>query len=490
MLKKRILVVEDEGIIARDLSAMLEQMGHSVTGQAGTYAEAMELASILPPHLVLMDIKIRGPLDGVATAEEIRKRLGLPVVFVTAHADAHTLQRANVSQPFGYVVKPFNESALRVAIEVALNRHKLQEQADSKQTWLRYALEGISEAVLATDADGYVTLMNPGAEQLTGWTRNEAIGQHIWDVLDLRYGDERLDLLEMGRNSTHEEPLSFPNASVRGRDGKECTVVGSFGPVQRLGSRVQHGYVALVRPTVHTFPNTTDASSDRQLQELSYALSNDLREPVRNVSCFAKLLERSGLLNLDDSSREYLKFIVEGSKRIESQMSALRSFHLAGIMQSRDGLIADATEICHQVLDSFAERIIEVGAEIELGPLPAVAMDPNTLRDLVERLLTNALQFRADRPPRIHISAVRTGELWRFRFRDNGLGFESNQSERIFGLFTRAHNTPPSGNGIGLAICRRAIKTAGGRIWAESEEGAGADFFLTLPALNKGAQKS
>ena len=483
----RILVVEDEGIIARDITAMLQRLGYEVIGQAGTGVDAIELASTHATDLVLMDIKIRGPIDGVQTADEIRRRIGVPIVFLSAHADSETLERATASEPFGYVVKPFSESDLRVAIEVGLNRHRLQEQSDVKQVWFRSALESIKEAVLATDSEGVLTFFNSAAELLTGWTSTEATGRRLSEVLDC---DGKKELLDLNKLSS-DEPVFLTNAKVRRKTGEATAVLGSFRPMRDPGSRVVQGAVLTIRPvpdlddSVRSIQGTDLlASSAMQLQELSYALSNDLREPVRNISCFAELLGRNGSPLLDDTSREYLDFIIKGSRRIESQMGSLRSFHLAGTVSSDTSLCADATGICHTALQTLANEIAEAGAEITLLPLPAVAMDPRAFRDLIHQLLLNALRFRAERTPCIRIGALRDETFWKFTVEDNGLGFDVQQAERIFGLFTKAHEPQRCGNGVGLAICRRLVEAAGGRIWAESLIGEWSRFHFMLPALS------
>ena len=162
--KLRVLVVEDEGIIARDITSMLEDLGYEISGQAGTGADALRLASSVAADLVLMDIKIRGAMDGIEAAATIRQQFDIPVVFLTSHADSDTLRRANETEPFGYVVKPFNEADLKVAIEVGFNRHRLQQKVEDRKNWFDTALESIGDAVIATSAEGRIQFFNRGAE--------------------------------------------------------------------------------------------------------------------------------------------------------------------------------------------------------------------------------------------------------------------------------------------------------------------------------------
>ena len=483
--KLRVLVVEDEGIIARDIANMLEQLGYEVSGEAGTGDEAIELASNTATDLVLMDIKLRGAADGIQTAAEIREQFGIPVVFLTSHADGETLRRANQTQPFGYVVKPFNEADLKVAVEVGLNRHALHQEAEEKQVWFNTALSSISDAVIAADMEGRIQHFNRAAEQLTGWRRTDALGCRFGDVIQMRNDQDGSGGFDLDSILCGGKPVPFANALIKHKNGSERLIVGSMGPMRRPGSALIYGAVVILRESSDLAPTGHDAllrRSNEHLQELSYALSHDLTEPVRNIHCFTQLLERQDRSSLDEVSREYLNFISEGSRRIDAQLKALREFHQAGVAPGTFGN-SDAGEICGDVLKGLRDAVLDSGAQVKVEELPVVAISPSALREVFKALLSNALRFRSERTPQIRVNAARTGDnLWQFTVEDNGLGFEAKEAERIFQLFTKAHGPERCGSGVGLAICRRLVEGAGGRIWAESEPGLGSNFHFTLSA--------
>ena len=172
-----ILLVEDENIVALDLRMRLTKLGYSVLGMAASGEEAVAKATSLAPDLVLMDINLKGDMDGIGAAEQIKARLDIPVIFVTAYADENTLQRAKITEPYGYLLKPFEERELHTSIEIALYKHKMERRLKESERWHSTTLNSIGDAVITTDTQGRITFMNPVAEGLTGWPAAEALGQ-------------------------------------------------------------------------------------------------------------------------------------------------------------------------------------------------------------------------------------------------------------------------------------------------------------------------
>ncbi|GMV95177.1 MAG: hypothetical protein AMXMBFR82_49550 [Candidatus Hydrogenedentota bacterium] len=185
MFLSRILIVEDEIIIARELEVRLEGMGYTVAGIASSGEEAIRLASDCNPDLVLMDIVIKGETDGIDAAEQIREQLAVPVIYVTAYTDDETLERARETQPFAYLVKPFSERELKANIEMALYKHKTERRLRKIERWLTESVDDLTHAIIASDLDGRITFFNQGAEAITAWSREEAIGRPIDEVFRL-----------------------------------------------------------------------------------------------------------------------------------------------------------------------------------------------------------------------------------------------------------------------------------------------------------------
>jgi len=191
MAGERILVVEDEGIVAEDIKDILRSLGYSVCSVASSGEEAITRAGETHPDLVLMDIMLGGKKDGVEAAEQITARFDVPVVYLTAYADDSTLERAKITGPYGYIVKPFEERDLHSAIEVALHKHQMDRKLRRRERLVSATLGGIGDMVVSTDVSGNLTFMNPAAEVLTGWKQDEARGKPLGDVLRIVRGDTR-----------------------------------------------------------------------------------------------------------------------------------------------------------------------------------------------------------------------------------------------------------------------------------------------------------
>lgn len=242
-----ILIVEDEGIVARDLKRELESLGHVVCGIATTGRDALQIAESASPDLVLMDINIKGNLDGVHVAKEMRNRLNLPVLYLTAYADEWTLERVKETQPVGYIVKPFTTKELRAAVEIALHQ-KSPTSVKDRERWFSRVLQSMGDAVIASDLDGTIRFMNLSAEIITGWQLNEAYGKNLFTVLTFGDDDPPVEAHYGSSDSPRAENILgwVRTATVLPRDGMEVPVEYMATPIRdHDGSRI--GTVLVLR---------------------------------------------------------------------------------------------------------------------------------------------------------------------------------------------------------------------------------------------------
>lgn len=181
-MRARLLIAEDEGIVALNIQNRLEGLGYSVVANVSSGEEAISAVESTRPSLVLMDIKLEGNIDGIEAAAQIHRRFQIPVVYLTAYTNEETLNRAKLTEPYGYILKPFEARDLATTIEVALYKHQMEQELREREQWLATTLKSIGDAVITTDSDGLVTFMNPVAEALTRWSLEEVIGNDLTRV--------------------------------------------------------------------------------------------------------------------------------------------------------------------------------------------------------------------------------------------------------------------------------------------------------------------
>jgi signal transduction histidine kinase len=221
--------------------------------------------------------------------------------------------------------------------------------------------------------------------------------------------------------------------------------------------------------------------SNEELRQFAYIASHDLQEPLRTVASFTQLLVSRYGDQRDPQAAEFVSFIVDGVERMSSLIHDLLQYSATGASKTLPTTPTSAEGALAEVMFALSAFIQASGAEITSDRLPSVWVENRSLITLLQNLIGNAVKYRGQDPPRIHISAEAVDTNWRFSVRDNGIGIAPEYHERIFGIFKRLHGKEIPGTGIGLAICQRIVQWHGGEIWVESEPGFGCTFFFTLP---------
>lgn len=306
--RPRVLVVEDEAAVVLELRRRLERLGYAVAGVTDTGEEAVHLARQFRPDIVLMDITLRGGMDGVEAAGRIREAQALPVVFVTAHTDAQTLRRAGEARPSGYVIKPFEDRELGTALEIALHSSRMERRLAESERWMAMTLTHLGEGVLTVDPDGLVRFVNPEARKLLGETDQGLLGHKLETVyrtrsepsvdLDDEQENERETIL-LCRADGQTLPIEQTVSSIRDEAGRELGTVLVFRDISRRRKAQRallRSLASLHRTLDETVRALTVASETRdpftaghqqRVSRLAYALAVELdfdpeqREAVR-----------------------------------------------------------------------------------------------------------------------------------------------------------------------------------------------------------------
>ena len=223
-------------------------------------------------------------------------------------------------------------------------------------------------------------------------------------------------------------------------------------------------------------------TTNAELQNFAYALTHDLQEPLRMVVNFTELLGRQYAGQLGEEADQFISYSVEGALRIEALLKALLAYWEVNGREHDDlSASVDCGAVLAKALLNLEAAIAESGATVTSDPLPVVMAEEVIMTQLFQNLISNSIKYKGEEAPKIHVSAERSAGGWLFAVRDNGMGIDPHDAERVFGMFRRLHGNEIPGTGIGLALCKKIVERKGGRIWVESEPGAGATFKFTIP---------
>jgi PAS domain S-box-containing protein len=489
-----ILIVEDERIVAKDLQQTLSGMGYTVLGLAASGEEALARAQPQRPDLVLMDIRIKGKLDGIETAELLRRQCSAPVVYLTAHADEATLERAKKTEPYGYVLKPVKAAELRSVIEIALFKHTMERQLRERERWFSTTLRSIADAVLTVDLAGQVTFMNGAAEQLTGVQLQEALGRPAREVLSLQEpASAPLEqALAQGRPITLKQAvLAPPGAGTR-------LVSHSASPVVDGGQTL--GAVMVFRDiTEQKLQQKQLELSDRlaSLGTMAAGVAHEVNNPLAVIvvnsthiqEVLSKALASLGsgepadgdLLRALQSAQQAQAEIGVSAHRIGRLVSDLRAFSRP---DSEPAGTADVARAVAWALRATSQEFLHrASVRCAVQEVPPVAMDESRLGRVLVQLLLNAAQALPAGAPdaqQVLLAARLDGERVLLEVHDTGCGMSPEVLDRAFEPFftTRAAE---GGTGLGLSVCRELVLAAGGEVAAQSQLGSGSTLRVWLP---------
>jgi len=498
----RILIVEDERIVAMDLAGTLAELGYAVAGMAARGEDAIEQAKRLNPNLILMDVRLAGKMDGIQAAQSIREQRDVPVVYLTAHSDNETLQRAANTAASGYLVKPFKSPELRCVIEIALHKHAADVRMRENEQWLSTTLQSIAEAVIATDETGRVRLFNRIAEQLTGWPRDEATRHTVNEILALINEDTGTPTENLVHKVlTMKAPVAMTEGSALiSRSGRKVAVEESAAPIMDPYGNLLGGVLVLrdVTERRHQLQQIQKLNAEleqrvlertaaleqanRELEAFSYSVAHDLRAPLRGIDGFSQMLIEKYAPHLDAEGVGYLNRVRSAAASMSELIDALLSLARVGRAEVQATEV-DITRLAATLTQDLATTTPQRRVKVRIQSALKAYADPQLLRIALGNLLDNAWKFtmRA-RGAEVEIGRCKDTSPPTFFVRDNGAGFDPAYADKLFGAFERLHTDKEfPGTGIGLAIVHRIIIRHGGRIWAESAPGQGATFFFTLP---------
>ena len=290
-MSAKILVVEDELIVAEDIKVTLLKFGFEIVGIASSAKEAVNVALQTKPDLIIMDIVLEGDSNGIEAAHEIRKTLDIPVIFLTAYSDMRTISAAKKIGPFGYIVKPFKERELYSAVEIALYKHRMEEKLKRSQQWYSTTLQSVGDGVIATNEHGNVVFMNPVAEELTGWYRKDALGKQASDVFRISDKEQNLGFSDPVEKTLGEGKIvKLPaRTKIITKTGKEVAIGDSVAPIKDHKGNV-HGSVVVFQD--FTELENMEVYLKESEQTLTRQIIKRKNELLKTISVLKKEIEQ------------------------------------------------------------------------------------------------------------------------------------------------------------------------------------------------------
>jgi PAS domain S-box-containing protein len=533
----RILIVEDEQVVALDLSSTLENLGYVVIDSVISGAAAIESARAQRPDLILMDIRLDGALDGVDAAQQIHAFTKCPIIFLTAYSDEQTLSRAKQTMPFGFLVKPFKMPELRCTIEIALHKHQTEERLREQERWFSTTLRSLMDAVIATGPDNKVRFLNTAAESLTGWLDQEAKGLEIQDIFELVRVQVSLPTVTWRTDPAPDDAtitLEVQSFFID-RQGKTVEVDDATAPIIDDAGTAQ-GCVMVLRDVTEQRRNQEEIrqltvelerrvrertaqleSANLQLSKVSKVkdeflrtMSLELRTPLNSIIGFSMLFQQGLIGELTAPQRKFIRLICESSNQLLSLINDL--LELSDIDAGKILLELEALDVDAE-LSSGAAIVVEQAGQSRIGWQPAqiqpvhiLLADRRKLRHIICNLLTNAVKFSRDGAPVVMSArevpraavqlAVPTGGAAHtcplpkneFEFfleiavRDHGIGIADPCAVFHNYLQMDSSQIPEHhGAGLGLTLVQQLAELHGGTAGVTTVLDVGSTFVVWLP---------
>lgn len=496
----KILIAEDETIVALDIKKKLVKLGYNVTDIVSSGEKAIEKAGETTPDLILMDISLEGDMDGIEAAKRIRSRYDIPIIYLTAHSDKKTLDRAKVTEPLGYIVKPFERGSLHAAIEMAIYKHQVKRKLDEKDETFQNLAENASDGILIVTADGHHVYANQRATEITGYSDSQ---------LSEVCFSEFIDPGENGRTRMSEDWLKetlFPQKrelTIK-EDGKGVILLEMTGT-----KTIWHGQPAVL-VLLRDISQLKRAEEERNrllayleqarkmeaLGTLAGGIAHDFNNILSIILGFTELSISE--LNEDEPIYPNLKSVINACLRARDVVKQILTFSHPGDKQIKPVKVSSIIGESLKFLQSSIPSTIEIRQNITAAA-DVVLGDAAEINQVLINLCSNAVYAMRDEggvlevtleevelkdTAAIYLPDLNPGHYVRLSVRDTGFGMESAVLERIFEPYFTTKEVG-EGTGMGLALVHGIVKKHDGAVTVQSEPGKGTTFQVYLPISDK-----
>ncbi len=496
----KALIVEDEAFVALDLQSVLENLGYEVVDICVSAEDGLQKVAQHSPDLILVDVSLAGAMNGVEMVEQIRQDFDMPVVYITAYSDDATITPMKNTEPFEYLLKPFNEQVLRVTIEFALHKASARSEQLASGRLLSTTLQSIGDAVITTDEKGSIQFLNPIAEGLTGWSFDDAVGLplgEVFSILNEQTREPAFDpvkaVLETGKSSQLAN-----NTLLISKDGSEYPIEDSAAPIADADGTI-YGVVLVFRDVTkrqYTEMLLRQAQKLDSLGLLASGIAHDFNNILATITVNTSLLKSKELQS--PQNIRLIDRIQRASKQAAELTEQLLTY--AGGSPS-SATVVELNEIVESTLDLVTPSkpdVAGINKNLGDGSLPILA-ERSQIQQVVLNLVLNGFDAISSQEregilslhsQRLFIeqdlllrylskAPLSEGEYVQLAIHDTGGGIEPALIEKIFDPF---FSTKPTGSGLGLAATLGIIYHCNGGIAVDSVIGVGTTFTIIFPS--------
>ncbi len=476
-------MVEDEAVVALDIQKRLKKLGYEAPIITHSGEEAIKQVEKIKPNLVLMDIILKGKMDGIQAAKQIQRNFHIPVIYLTAYADKKTLRRAKMTEPLGYILKPFEDRDLHVAIEIALYKHTMEQKLKESEEKYRSLVENAYDIIITFSPIGKIMSTNPIAEKLTEWPNAYWIGKHF--SLIIHPDDSPVILNNFQALLRNHQPSPFDvRFRIKSGEYKSFELV----TIPQIQHEKVIGFLGIARDiTERKLIEKTKNDLEKRRKDFIEAVAHELRTPLTSIKGFSEILH-TRIDNLPQEHQERcfmsidrniskLEFLINdisilakldrGALELTKKAENFGSF-LRNLIKSYEILFKYQIE-CHFCDEIFIH----------------VEMDKDRIQQVLDNVINNAVKHTPEDTRKIVLTTKICLKVVQVEISDNGAGIEPHNLERIFEPFiSMPTKYGAKGTGIGLNLCKLILEKHGGTITAHSDGlDRGATFIIELPHL-------
>jgi PAS domain S-box-containing protein len=488
--KIKILVAEDERIVAKDIQNTLRHLGYEVPAIVSTGEAALKKIAVLHPQLVLLDIVLKGNMDGIETAKKIRQKFKIPIIYLTAYEDQDTLNRAKITEPLGYILKPFDERALHTSIEMALYKHAMESRLSESEEKYRSLVEYSPDGIII-HLNRIITYVNPAAAKLIGAAPpDDLLGRTVMEFIP----PENYDLLseKIQYISEIRTALPFVEEKFINAEGKAFDVEVAMIPFQLEGklamqivfrditerkkaeAELRNAY-SEIKKTQQALINSEKLAA---LGRFAAGIAHEIRNPLANISASAQFSLNK--YEIEDQMKKHFEVILRNTESANRIIKELLDFTSPKEVLLSPGDVGNVIEhVCELAKTRCSRHEIELTKNIS-RPLPLISINERKLEEAFMNFVSNAIESMPQ-GGKLSISvqnSVRDNML-KVIFQDTGCGIEKINIDKVLEPF---FTTKSDGTGLGLSLAYQIIKSHSGELKIESKKGEGTNVLVTFPA--------